>query len=559
MHIHSPRWLLVFSLVTVMMYASICRAQPDGAGPPSPTRGATTSPFDPPPADDHTFVVNSGTGLDTGCTYRSHGPLLITIPVTRYLGPTNADGTLRDARALIDAGLLSRYATLIMPAWDIDEHGVCGTGCEPERDFVFFNDQPVKSLCSTNDQYLRGNGGDWKLNSFKIPIDKVRFPHERGSNGVIPTPEYNVVRIDIDQANLGGGEPWCCAIDWVALSFKAMSPVILIHGNSMDGSWFVRQGFTAGLDARHLLWDNSISLTPSASPRSDNATKLDARILPIVKSFGVDSVHLVAHSKGGLDAREYIALYQPKYFAANTPPPAYPFSILSLTTLSTPHNGSVLADVVTSARKGIATVAQQRWHEFPGFAHTLIALTTPNDGYDDLRTDRCALFNMNNVPSLWDSGAFYNAIAGDLDQNGNARVDAFPVYEYLELTQDDWRLLEANIFSPSQAAALTDVPYQIVRGTASIQVHLFLRERFDGTLVLTADITSIPAPGAVGNDVLVSIPSGLGQGTIGPSMWNTRTFTGLDARNHSSIGNAGITDTVAPWLYQIERITGDLR
>ena len=64
-----------------------------------------------------------------------------------------------------------------------------------------------------------------------------------------------------------------------------------------------------------------------------DAELLGVFIPALAAEFGAKHAHLVAHSKGGLDVREFLA---------STIPPN--FGVLSLTTLSTPHHGSVGAD-----------------------------------------------------------------------------------------------------------------------------------------------------------------------------------------------------------------------
>ena len=125
------------------------------------TRGTSTSPYPAPEADDRTFVVNQGGGLDTGCTFRSGGPLVIQIPVTRFAGPTNPDGTLQNAAALVGDGLLSRFAVLALPAFDVDFNTPTEPPEQPERDVVSFNGTAVNALFPGNSQYLQGSNDIW--------------------------------------------------------------------------------------------------------------------------------------------------------------------------------------------------------------------------------------------------------------------------------------------------------------------------------------------------------------------------------------------------------------
>jgi len=509
--------------------------------------GSTTSPFPPKEADDRTFMVNSGAGLDTGCTFRSGGPLLIQIPVTRYAGPTKPDGTLENVSALVSAGLLSRFANLTVPAFDVDYNTPVEPPDQPERDRVSFNGTPVNVLFPGNPEYAQGSNNIWLLNSFQIPIEKVKFPSAPGTGGDPPTPAMNELRIDIDVANIPTGqELWCTAVDWATLEIKIMSPVILIHGNNSDGGFFTRQGFTAGLTSQRLLWDNSISM--ATAPITAHSAQLDQLIPPIVTSFGVDSVHLVVHSKGGLDSRDYLARYQASHDDT--------FKVLSLTTLSTPHNGSVLADVAVARQAAAARANYVQFSGFPGAANLLSYLAGVDAGTPDLQTTSTAAFNAVNVPLLPGS-TVYNATAADADQNGNARIDNTPD-EFAELRTESSSL--SNIYSVNEnmARGIVDVLYQILRNTSAVTVT-YTRKKILGIPYTVATVTAIPTVEPLGNDTLVTLPSGLGSGGFGGRTTSTATFTGGAGRNHSSIADAGVAATVGPWLIAIETADGDLK
>lgn len=514
--------------------------------------GFTSSPINPPDADDHTFVVNSGPGLDTGCSFRLDGPLIFNIPVTRYAGPTNPDGTLVNAAHLVASGLLSPHATLIMPAFDIDYDFVPppGEDIEPERDRVFFNGVPIHQLAVGNSEFLLGQNNVWRLNSFSIPIEKVKFPSARGSGGNPPTPAMNEIRIDIDVAN--SEEYWCTAIDWAALSIKIMSPIILIHGNNSDGGFYDRQGFTVYLQTQELLYDNSISMP--TSPRRVNAARLNSLIPPIVKSFGVDSVHFVVHSKGGLDSREYLQRYQPRHDPD--------FKVLSYSSLSTPHNGSALADVAVNRQTAASRSSLVLFSGFPLMANALTKLAGVDMGTPDLQTTVCAAFNAANVPALPNTIVF-NAVAGDADRNGNAQIDNIPD-EYVELRTESGSLTNLHGVSAAAARNIIDTMYQILRSTATVRVT-YSRKLVPApppiffTRITVATVTAVPTPGPLGNDCLVTIPSGLAVGSLGPRLTNTFTFTGPVGKNHSNIADAGVAGVVVPWIINIEKQNGDLK
>jgi pimeloyl-ACP methyl ester carboxylesterase len=527
---------------------NVAEADDYGGPPPVQIYGPTSSPIEPPKVDDRTFVVNEGPDLDTGCTFVEGGPLLIQVPVTRYAGPTDAGGHLLQAQELVDAGLLSEFAVLTVPAYDVDYHGDAYTEFLPERDRVFFNGSSVKSLYPGNSDFLRGSDEVWRLSSFRIPIEHVRFPTARGSSGQPPTPALNEIRIDIDVLNPVEGV-WCTTIDWAALSIKAMSPIILIHGNSSDGGFFVRQGFTAGLNAQHLIWDNSITIQDNA-PVPDNAIILNGGIPEIVTSYGVDSAHLVTHSKGGLDARAWLADYYGIHADA--------FNVLSLTTMSTPHNGSVLADIAETWKRE----AKRGGVAFPGFpAMTALLNELANlkedPGRPSMETKFCADFNARNLPAL-DRDIAYHVVAADADLNGNGEIDVTPD-ESFELRIEDSHIGHVYFFLGAGTAAFgVDRPYQILRYTKAIDVTIEW-EISGMSWHRKATVHQVPNPAPLANDVLVTLPSGLGTGSFDVLTTRAQTFQGTSGRNHASIANVGVANTVAPWIIAVEQDMGDLK
>lgn len=70
----------------------------------------------------------------------------------------------------------------------------------------------------------------------------------------------------------------------------------------------------------------------SASAVRDSAKELAGRVHELIEKTGCEKVNIIAHSKGGLDARAMIALTD-----------AAPY-IASLTTINTPHRGCQFAD-----------------------------------------------------------------------------------------------------------------------------------------------------------------------------------------------------------------------
>ena len=99
-------------------------------------------------------------------------------------------------------------------------------------------------------------------------------------------------------------------VDWMTLEPKdqpglAWRPVLLVHG--LDASSASMQPGTAwvdGLQARDVA-SYAVNLTPKGSI-FNNGAELAPAVADLRRRFGVDRVHLLGHSKGGIDAREYV-------------------------------------------------------------------------------------------------------------------------------------------------------------------------------------------------------------------------------------------------------------
>ncbi len=109
---------------------------------------------------------------------------------------------------------------------------------------------------------------------------------------------------------------------------KTKYPIVLIHGAGFrDLKWPVYWGRIP-----NVLTENGAvvcyGLQDCWGSIETNAEAVAERIDAILAETGAEKVNLIAHSKGGLDARLAIA----KYGAAST--------VASLTTIGTPHRGS---------------------------------------------------------------------------------------------------------------------------------------------------------------------------------------------------------------------------
>ncbi|MCK0114005.1 cell wall-binding repeat-containing protein [Ornithinimicrobium sp. F0845] len=273
-----------------------------------------SSPFPPREATDSLFVVDQAPGLDTGCTYRSGGPLVFDIEVDRVLGDDERD-------LLVSNGLLSQFASLRMPAYDVDFDAVV-PGYNPERDRVLFNGNVVQ------EEWLTGEDNVWKMNQFLVPVEWVNFADDPGEGGTAE-PAINTITIEIDTAN--SVEAWCTSIDWAELSFTMPRPTVFAHGIfSSHAIW--TEPWSAKLQDVGIYTHDTLDLGALDSI-ADNAAEIGVAVEETRQRYGADSVNMVVHSKGGLDSRHYVESNE---------------GVDRIVQLGTPNAGSPLADLAQS-------------------------------------------------------------------------------------------------------------------------------------------------------------------------------------------------------------------
>lgn len=265
-------------------------------GPSNPSSNIRLTPGKE--CSDTRFYVDSGAGLDTGCTYRSGGPLIFNITIDRYFGnPTKLieHDLLGKPGGNAGGGLSGRVVTLRLPAFDVDFNGG-GQGTQPERDKVSLNGHDLlDSLGQT--YYLHGDDNIWHLNEIKVPIEYVNFPTTPGEVST------NQIRIDIDTFN-PGEEDWCTAIDWATIDVEAPRPALLVHG-ILSRSYTWDQVWKSKLDELGIPFATQDDLDCVPQTIGTNSTKIANRVTQLKQLWKVDKINLIGHSKGGLDSRDY--------------------------------------------------------------------------------------------------------------------------------------------------------------------------------------------------------------------------------------------------------------
>ena len=138
---------------------------------------------------------------------------------------------------------------------------------------------------------------------------------------------------------------------------KTRYPILLIHGAGFrDLKWPVYWGRIPGiLEGRGAaLYYGNQDCWASVET---NAAALTARIDEVLAETGAEKVNLIAHSKGGLEAR----------MAASSL--GYGLKIASITTVATPHHGSRTLDRLMKLPKGVfslAALAVNNWIRLVG-------------------------------------------------------------------------------------------------------------------------------------------------------------------------------------------------
>jgi pimeloyl-ACP methyl ester carboxylesterase len=461
----------------------------------------TTSPFQPPEEELGVYVVNSGSGLDTGCTYRGRGPLIIKLKIPKVLNDKqfDGDGKLLDAQKLINNGVISAQAVIRFPVYDIDDKAVTGGTFAPEIDRVSFNGVFQKNL--------QGFNNTWTDDSLVIPIEDLKFGQD------------NELRIDIDTGNVGKGEYWCMAVDWVAAEFDVAYPYVLQHGiSASETTWDVAAapGVISALEDRGVLFTR-FSLSQGQGGNGSvagNAAELLGNVTSFLEPLKAKKVHVIAHSKGGLDTQAMQA-FGPE------------FEILSLSTLSTPHLGSVSADM-SIIQKQTADIKINTGADPNGFVASYINTWTFGQGPQlpglaDLTTyaatTALSMGLRGNISNTYTFGA--NAdLNGDNDLTMNESAGLFPGAAHYA-AERAWRVMRD--FSSAPILSIVKKP-GVLWGTNTVLTY-----------------ATVLAPSPQPNDIVVTL------GSANPGYGSPQ---GNVMANHSTIKSGAlinqILDTTIP-------------
>ena len=154
-----------------------------------------------------------------------------------------------------------------------------------------------------------------------------------------------------------------------------------------------------------VVYHSSVSWAANVNTRAED---LKSNVLAVLKNEGCERVNIIAHSMGGLDARHMI--FNDRYSGKIHK------QIASLTTISTPHQGSPFADWGTDNLPHVIPVAQK--------------LGLDLNAMMDLRTDRCKELNSNAEVVEFEQNCEKNI----LFQTFAGRQDFWSIFDALKLS-----------------------------------------------------------------------------------------------------------------------------
>lgn len=118
-------------------------------------------------------------------------------------------------------------------------------------------------------------------------------------------------------------------------------PIVLVHGLAMKDTFFLRSFGKIDRMLRIQGHRVYVSHVDGFGSVESNALQLKKEINDFLQETGAEKVNIIAHSKGGLDAKEMIAHL------------AMAGKVASLTTLCTPHKGSPVATGVLKVPRAV--------------------------------------------------------------------------------------------------------------------------------------------------------------------------------------------------------------
>ncbi len=456
---------------------------------------------------------------------------------------------------VFDDKIISKRATLYLCVYDLD--------CKSQIDAnVEVDEFRINGKHTSGRSDLRLVSGDdssnkkWQVLAIEFDASMLKFP-ERVSDvdgisnvmSAYPKPAMNEVSIRIDKGNMG----WALEVDWAVVEFRAMSPILLVHGAGGDHDfWGGLPEHLAGVDfvnafyvrrkPKYPIEDRIDVLGPGPGKTAGTAMideggkSLAEEVPKRTAAFGAFGFNVICHSKGGLWMRDYVERFMSQD----------KLSLASFITLSTPHYGSVLADYVNAFMEG--SVLQQQFGlprnehipttsdvSMPLCFDELRKIYWPKDprkvlegsdywnrSYTDLGADAAAAFGLHNIPYL---RGYANhdgtkpmlwAFTANASGNPNADKQVGPIsekeYEPLDLSFFKGWSLNPGWESDEDVTFFTDV-YKALGYVHRFKYKHKVLQPGDRHCLLLFDVTQTPVGDpkqCLTNDLFVTERSGAG-------------------------------------------------
>jgi pimeloyl-ACP methyl ester carboxylesterase len=299
------------------------------------------SGMNPKDASESYFVADEGAGFDVPHPSVSSGDIIsLFLETTRVVGTVDSEGFLAGNGLLhFDQGTLAQTLVLTIRAQlDAPLVGTLGSGIDVEVILHKGMNGREKSL----GKLVGGFGPGWQTFKLDVGVLDVRFPADPCPGrstlpcGQEPIPRPNeisfVFTAHIEAPSL------TFEVDWMTLEPKdqpglAWRPVLLVHGlGATSASMRPGTAWVDGLQARDVAF-YAVNLTPKGAI-INNGAELVPAVADLRRRIGVDRVHLLGHSKGGIDGREYVRSHD---------------DVETLIMLAGPNGGSFLADIGATA------------------------------------------------------------------------------------------------------------------------------------------------------------------------------------------------------------------
>lgn len=303
------------------------------------------------PRSDSSFTTTLSSSGAMGCS----GLMSVDIAVDRVVG---------EIPKLVSSGAMGRTAELRIMGCSpgSNTYAVLWTGTGPE--------------IKVGEVQLDGT---WRVVRLAVPVEHIDFPADPGE-GRSPTPAVNRLRLEPVGANENVA---ALTVSEVELKIEVAPPIFFVHGIlSSAQAWEPMREYVnaeLGLPTDAITMPDKWKL---ASIRA-NAAHVNGRVQMLKQRWGVDRMNIVAHSKGGLDAKHY------------TTSPDYQGDVYHLIQIATPNAGSGSAQ------------------RFRLFIHGLTRFSPwPTEALSDLTLSHMTRYNQEPAHQL-NPSVIYRTIAGD--------------------------------------------------------------------------------------------------------------------------------------------------